>query len=78
VILVGMRRLFIALRRKVLASGHIAVSAQEEIDSLSGLVHGPIQVDPAAPNFCIYVSSILQDPPTGRAYRLQRFPNSGR
>ena len=26
----------------------------------------------------LYVSSILQDPPTGRAYRLQRFSNSGR
>jgi hypothetical protein len=62
---------------KGLGSVYIAVSGKEEIDTLSGLVHGPIQVDPAAPTFT-YVLSLLQDPPTGRAYRLQRFSNSGR
>jgi len=76
VIFVGVRVFFIALR-KSLCCVHIAISAQEEIDGPAGLVHGPIQVDQRPPTF-IYVSSILQDPPTGRAYRFQRFSNSGR
>src|SRR5262249_20020456 len=38
---------------KGFGSGHIAISAQEEIHRPSGLVHGPTQVDPTAPNIYI-------------------------
>src|SRR5437763_4136274 len=41
------------IAEKGLGSVHIAASAQEEIHCLSGLVHGPIQVHPPAPNFYI-------------------------
>jgi hypothetical protein len=44
-----VRRFFIALAEKGLGSVHVAVSAQEEIHRLSGLVHSPVQVDPPCP-----------------------------
>src|SRR5437763_4012085 len=41
------------IAEKGLGSVHIAASAQEEIHCMSGLVHGPIQVHPPAPNLYI-------------------------
>ena len=51
-----LRRLTRVLHRtpeKGLCRIHIARSAQEEIDGPAGLVHGPIQVDPASANLDI-------------------------
>src|SRR5262249_37698668 len=53
VILVGVRRFFIALRRKVLAAVTSRFRLRKKIHRPSGLVHGPIQVDPTAPNLYI-------------------------
>src|SRR5215469_819306 len=41
------------IAEKGLGSVHIAISAQEEIYRPAGLVHGSIQVDPTASDFCI-------------------------
>src|SRR5215471_16539672 len=41
------------LAKKALGRIHIALSAQEEIDGPAGLIHGPIQVHPTAPNLYI-------------------------
>src|SRR6516165_5423669 len=53
------------IAEKGLGSGHVAISAQEEIDSPAGLIHGPIQVDPTAPN--LYMGLVH---PPGSANRM--------
>jgi hypothetical protein len=65
-----------SIAQKDLGSVHIAVSAHEEIDR-PALSAARLQVTQLPLTF-IYVSPLLQDPPTGRAYRLQRFSKSGR
>jgi hypothetical protein len=77
VILVGVRRFFIALRRKVLAAVRSRLRLRKKSTvrpALSTARYRKTQL----PLTFIYVSSILLDPPIGRSYRLQGFSNSGR
>jgi hypothetical protein len=60
--------------KETLGGRDVPPSAQEKIDGAARFIHGAIEVDPLA--FDLEVS-LVHAPPTGRAYWLQRFSNSG-
>jgi hypothetical protein len=60
--------------KEPLSGCNVTPFAQEKGDGSTLLIDGPIQVDPLASDFEV---SLIHAPPTVRAYRLQRFSNSG-